>query len=56
VEGLLEEKDFRVQVSRDEFEQLSADLFDRVQKPVEQALNNAAITMDLIDQVNRIAS
>lgn len=51
VEGLLEEQDFRVQVSRDQFEQLNEDLYERVKAPVEQALKAAAITMDIIDQV-----
>jgi len=51
VEGLLDEQDFKVKVSRDQFENLCEDLFDRAKGPVEQALNSAAITMDVIDQV-----
>jgi molecular chaperone DnaK (HSP70) len=48
---LLEEKDFRTQISRDQFEQLNEDLFERVKKPLETALNAAGITMDVVDQV-----
>jgi len=48
---LLDEQDFRVQVTREQFENLCGDLFERVKNPIEQALNAAAITMDVIDQV-----
>ncbi|CAG7836274.1 unnamed protein product [Allacma fusca] len=51
VENLLEEKDYRVQVSREQLEKLNEDLFDRVCKPVEDALNAAGLTIDVIDQV-----
>lgn len=51
VEGLLEEKDFRIPVSRDQFEDLCEDLFLRVKIPIEMALKGAGMTMDLIDQV-----
>jgi hypoxia up-regulated 1 len=51
VEGLLDEKDFRTQISRDQFEKLNEDLFARVQAPVKQALDAAGMTMDMIDQV-----
>lgn len=51
VEGLLDEQDFRVQVTREQFENLCADMFERVKTPVEDALNAAAVTMDVIDQV-----
>ncbi|ODN03799.1 Hypoxia up-regulated protein 1 [Orchesella cincta] len=51
VEGLLDEQDFKVKVTRDQFENLCEDQFSRVKGPVEQALDSAAITMDVIDQV-----
>ncbi len=48
---MLDEQDFKFPVSRDQFENLCGDLFDRVKNPIEQALNAAAVTMDIIDQV-----
>jgi len=51
IEGLLEEQDFKLHVTREQFEDLCQDLFDRVKRPIEQALSASAITMDLIDQV-----
>lgn len=41
IEGLLDEQDFRLQVTRDKFEELCADLFERVAKPIETALEIA---------------
>ncbi|XP_014255771.1 hypoxia up-regulated protein 1 isoform X2 [Cimex lectularius] len=51
VEGLLDEVDFKLQVTRDEFENLCKDLFDRVQQPIETALKTSGLTMDVISQV-----
>ncbi|XP_050415640.1 hypoxia up-regulated protein 1 isoform X1 [Patella vulgata] len=51
VEGLLEEKDFRAKVTRAELEEMSADLFDRVAKPIEDALRTSEITMGEINEV-----
>ncbi|XP_063217680.1 hypoxia up-regulated protein 1 isoform X1 [Bacillus rossius redtenbacheri] len=51
VEGLLDDIDFKLHVTRDELEELSADLFDRVKAPVEQALKSSGLTMDVISQV-----
>lgn len=48
---MLDDKDFKQPYSREEFEKLIEDLTIRVKVPVEQALKNAALTMDLIDQV-----
>ncbi len=45
IEGLLEDVDFRTKVTREEFEELCSDLFDRVGKPVSQALEAADMTM-----------
>ena len=45
IEGLLEDVDFRTKVSRDDFEELCSDLFDRVGDPVRQALQATEITM-----------
>lgn len=51
IEGLLDEKDFRLQVTREVFEDLCADLFERVTSPLEQALKNSQLSLDLMNQV-----
>jgi len=45
VEGLLEDVDFRTKVTREKFEELCSDLFDRVPEPVRQALDAAGMTL-----------
>ena len=45
VEGLLEDVDFRLKVTRDELDAMCSDLYDRVQEPVRQALEAADMTM-----------
>lgn len=51
VEGLMDDIDFKAKVTRVEFETLCADLFERVSKPVQDALTSAEMTMDEIEQV-----
>lgn len=51
VEGLLDEQDFKLMVTREEMENLVEDLFERVGKPVEQALKTAHLTIDVVSQV-----
>lgn len=51
IEGLLDEQDFRMQVTREDLENLCGDLFERVGNPVQQALTTAGLTMDVISQV-----
>lgn len=51
VEGLIDEIDFRMQVTRDEFESLNKDLFDRVKVPIENALKSSGLTLDVINQI-----
>lgn len=51
VEGLLDDVDFKLLVTRDDFEEMCADLFDRIQKPVEQALKTSGLDMNVISQV-----
>ncbi|KAI4462648.1 hsc70cb isoform g-related [Holotrichia oblita] len=51
IEGLLDEQDFRVQVTREDLENLCSDIFERVGNPVEQALRTAGLAMDVISQV-----
>ncbi|XP_025049816.1 hypoxia up-regulated protein 1 [Alligator sinensis] len=51
VEGLLDDVDFKAKVSRQEFEDLCSDLFQRVPGPVLQALSSAEMNLDEVDQV-----
>lgn len=51
VENVMEDIDFKVPMSRDKLYSLVEDTWGRVVKPVQQALDSAAMTMDLIDQV-----
>ncbi|CAM2107816.1 unnamed protein product [Caretta caretta] len=51
IEGLLDDVDFKAKVSRQEFENLCSDLFQRVPGPVLQALSSAEMNLDEIDQV-----
>ncbi|XP_054262425.1 hypoxia up-regulated protein 1 [Macrosteles quadrilineatus] len=51
IEGLLDEIDFKLHVTREEFEHLCSDLFERVKNPVEQALKVSGLSMDIISQV-----
>ncbi|KAM9846707.1 hypoxia up-regulated protein 1 [Aulostomus maculatus] len=51
VEGLIDDIDFKAKVTRAEFEELCADLFERVPGPVQDALAAAEMTMDDIEHV-----
>uniref|UniRef100_G3TL26 Hypoxia up-regulated protein 1 n=1 Tax=Loxodonta africana TaxID=9785 RepID=G3TL26_LOXAF len=51
IEGLLDDVDFKAKVTRVEFEELCADLFERVPRPVLQALQSAEMSLDEIEQV-----
>lgn len=51
IEGLLDEQDFKFLVKREKFEELCADLFDRVAAPVRKAIESAGISLDVINQV-----
>lgn len=51
IEGLLDEKDFKHQVTREVFEDLCKDLFARVPDPLERALAASGLTLDVINQV-----
>lgn len=51
VEGLLDEQDFKILVTREEFEELIKDLLERVGKPIEQALKTAHLVQDVVSQV-----
>lgn len=54
VEGLLDEQDFKLQVTREEFEAMCSDLFDRVKGPVDQALKSSGLTLDVINHVSNV--
>uniref|UniRef100_A0A9L0J120 Hypoxia up-regulated protein 1 n=1 Tax=Equus asinus TaxID=9793 RepID=A0A9L0J120_EQUAS len=51
IEGLMDDVDFKAKVTRLEFEELCADLFERVPGPVQQALQSAQMNLDEIEQV-----
>uniref|UniRef100_A0A3Q1F540 Hypoxia up-regulated protein 1 n=1 Tax=Acanthochromis polyacanthus TaxID=80966 RepID=A0A3Q1F540_9TELE len=51
VEGLMDDIDFKAKVTRAEFEHLCADLFERVPRPVQDALTVAEMKLDEIEQV-----
>uniref|UniRef100_A0A3Q3VXS3 Hypoxia up-regulated protein 1 n=1 Tax=Mola mola TaxID=94237 RepID=A0A3Q3VXS3_MOLML len=51
VEGLMDDIDFKAKVTRAEFEELCADLFERVPRPVQDALTAAEMNMEEIEQV-----
>jgi len=48
---LIDEKDMRIKVTREELEELCKDLFDKVALPAQRALDASGLTIDLIDQV-----
>lgn len=45
IEGLMDDVDFKAKVTRAEFEELCADLFERVPGPVRQALQSAEMNL-----------
>lgn len=51
VEGLLDDIDMKIQVTRDQLEDLCQDLFERIRNPVDMALKTSGLTMDVISQV-----
>uniref|UniRef100_A0A2M3YYQ4 Hypoxia up-regulated protein 1 n=1 Tax=Anopheles braziliensis TaxID=58242 RepID=A0A2M3YYQ4_9DIPT len=51
IEGLLDEQDFRLLVTREQFEKLCSDLYDRVTAPLDKALAGAGLALDVINQV-----
>lgn len=51
VEGLLDDQDFKFQVTREDLENLMQDLFERVGNPVQDALKASGLSMDLINQI-----
>lgn len=51
IEGLIEEIDFRVLVTREQFEKMCMDLFERAPLVLEKALKAAGLPLDVINQV-----
>merc|ERR1712136_701918 len=51
IEGLLDDEDFRTKVTRQELEDLCADLWPRVANPIKDALKAADLPMDSISQL-----
>ncbi|ERL94524.1 hypothetical protein D910_11801 [Dendroctonus ponderosae] len=51
IEGLLDEQDFKILVTRDELESLIPDLLERVTYPVKQALKTSQLSIDIVNQV-----
>jgi hypoxia up-regulated 1 len=44
IESLMDDVDFKARVTREEFEKMCADLFDRVKKPIQDAIKTAEIS------------
>ncbi|KYN00925.1 Hypoxia up-regulated protein 1 [Cyphomyrmex costatus] len=51
IESLIDDIDFKLQVSREKLEEICADLFERVANPVKIALEISGLTMDIISHV-----
>ncbi|KAK1362947.1 Heat shock 70 kDa protein 14 [Heracleum sosnowskyi] len=56
IECLMDEKDVRGFIRRDEFEQISIPILERVKKPLEKALSEAGLTVDNIYAVEVVGS
>uniref|UniRef100_A0A1I8PTD8 Hypoxia up-regulated protein 1 n=1 Tax=Stomoxys calcitrans TaxID=35570 RepID=A0A1I8PTD8_STOCA len=51
IENLIEDQDFKLQVTREKLEEICSDLWPRVIKPLEQALSSSGLTLDVVSQV-----
>ena len=51
VEGLLDDQDFKVQVLREELEEMCGDMFDRIAKVVDDAIKSSEMTLEELDEV-----
>jgi heat shock 70kDa protein 4 len=56
IECLMDEKDVRGFIKRDEFEKLAAPILERVKEPLEKALAEAALTVDNVHFVEVVGS
>lgn len=48
---MLDEKDMRIKITRDELEELCKDLLNKVVLPAQRALDASGLTIEVIDQV-----
>ncbi|GAB0093000.1 hypoxia up-regulated protein 1 [Sergentomyia squamirostris] len=51
IENLLDDQDFKLQVTREQLESLCSDLYDRVPAVIERALTASGLAMDVVSQV-----
>ncbi|KAJ1685412.1 hypothetical protein LUZ63_016802 [Rhynchospora breviuscula] len=56
IECLMDEKDVRGFIKREEFEKLSAPILERVKGPLEKALSEAMLTVDMVHFVEVVGS
>lgn len=56
IECLMEEKDVRGHIKRDDFEQISIPILERVKRPLDKALAEAGLTVDNIHTVEVVGS
>ncbi|XP_063944396.1 heat shock 70 kDa protein 16 isoform X2 [Daucus carota subsp. sativus] len=56
IECLMDEKDVKGFIKREDFEKLSADLFERISHPCQKALLDSGLSMDKINSVELIGS
>uniref|UniRef100_A0A1D1XPC8 Heat shock protein 14 n=1 Tax=Anthurium amnicola TaxID=1678845 RepID=A0A1D1XPC8_9ARAE len=56
IECLMDEKDVRGFIKRDEFEQISAPIFERVKDPLKKALSDAGLSVENIHTVEVVGS
>lgn len=56
IECLMDDKDVRGHIKRDEFEEISAPILERVKKPLEKALADAGLTIENIHSVEVVGS
>ncbi|KAL6568303.1 hypothetical protein OROHE_003987 [Orobanche hederae] len=56
IECLMEEKDVRVSITRDEFENSSIQILERVKKPLEKALSESGLTIKDVHLVKVVGS
>ncbi|KAL8056176.1 hypothetical protein ABFX02_04G102700 [Erythranthe guttata] len=56
IECLMDEKDVRAHIKRDEFEEISIPILERVKKPLEKALVEAGLTVENIHSVEVVGS
>lgn len=56
IECLMDEKDVRGFIKRDEFEQISVPILERVKRPLEKALSEAGLTLENVHMVEVVGS